>query len=110
MDEDEFDAATRAAIAASLRAAGANSGEPGEEAMPPDWQGAGGDKKKKRNRKQRYKENLVRENLTRQQRCRCVGCLPQFSAAALQCFAAQCMLASAQQDIGPAEICFVRCR
>lgn len=65
MNEAEFDAATRAAIQASLRdlktprdSAGAGA-DPAPEASP-DWQGPAADAKKKRNRKQRYKENLVR--------------------------------------------------
>jgi hypothetical protein len=64
MNEAEFDAATRAAIQASLRdlktrgVAGAGA-DPAPEASP-DWQGPTADAKKKRNRKQRYKENLVR--------------------------------------------------
>ena len=81
MSDAEFDAATRAAIAASLHEAAPRGGAAGERAPggapggaavaanaaaaspPRDWQPAGaaaGDKKKKRNRKQRYKENLVR--------------------------------------------------
>ncbi len=67
MNEAEFDAATRAAIQASLRdvktpreSAGGPDAQP--EASP-DWQGPAAEAKKKRNRKQRYKENLVRGSL-----------------------------------------------
>ncbi len=66
MNEAEFDAATRAAIQASLRDlktprdnTGGGVAVPTPEASP-DWQGPAADAKKKRNRKQRYKENLVR--------------------------------------------------
>lgn len=66
MNEADFDAATRAAIQASLRdlktprdnIGGGAAGPPPEAS--PDWQGPAADAKKKRNRKQRYKENLVR--------------------------------------------------
>ncbi len=54
MNEAEFDAATRAAIQASLQEAKDAADK------PPDWQAPAVDGKKKRNRKQRYKDNLVR--------------------------------------------------
>jgi hypothetical protein len=52
-NEADFDAATRAAIAASL-----NEGKDSAD-KPVDWQAPPLDGKKKRNRKQRYKDNLV---------------------------------------------------
>ena len=51
MNEADFDAATRAAIQASL--------EDANEEKPAGWQAPPVDGKKKRNRKQRYKDNLV---------------------------------------------------
>ena len=66
MDDAEFDAATRAAIEASLREMAASGGglRKAGEGEGADWQpvaqsGIAIEKKTKKNRKQRYKANLV---------------------------------------------------